>query len=331
MANPHKSRRANALQIWLMGLGLIFLALALAYLLLSLWPQHYPKFPPAGIFNPTGELENGKDVQCLAGWCPGPDARLLAMVMIAGGLGSFVHIAKSFGDFVGNERFMASWIWWYVLKPFIGMILAVVLYLVIRGGFLTVSSGATATDDTVNINLYGLMGMACLAGMFAKQATDKLGELFDTLFKTTSKEKRRDPMDNPLPIITEAKPRAIEADTASILLLGSNFSRSAVVQIDGVNRETKYNGSTELVFQLLPGDAVPGRPLSVVVVNPPPGGGTSAPMLVPVGLAGNGPMGATAAANTSLAEVDDLDGCDLPIEHETADEDLPAATGGVQA
>ncbi|WP_440465577.1 hypothetical protein ACKI1H_16115 [Pseudomonas sp. YH-1] len=104
METRSKRRRANALQITLMGAGLMLFALVLAVALVSLWPQSYPKFPPAGAVGDPG-------VQCLIGWCPGPDARLLVMVMVAGALGSFVHVAKSFGDFVGNDRFMASWIW----------------------------------------------------------------------------------------------------------------------------------------------------------------------------------------------------------------------------
>lgn len=333
MSPPRKSRRANMMQIWLMGLGLIFLALLLAYLLISLWPRNYPEFPPAGLFSADGALKN--DAQCLGDWCPGPDARLLAMVMIAGGLGSFVHIAKSFGDFVGNERFMASWIWWYILKPFIGMILAVVLYLVIRGGFLTVSSSGAAAGGTVNINLYGLMGMACLAGMFAKQATDKLSELFDVLFKTSSKPKRGDAVDNPVPTLIEAQPAVLDAQTLYITLQGRNFIRGAVVQVNGANRETRLNDSTQLAVQLLPEDVAQGSSLSLVVVNPPPGGGASAPLMLPLTAApaavGAAPVGLSAAASPVSAEDDELDGCDCPIEHETADADLPAATGGVQA
>lgn len=336
MPSQHSSRRAKPFQIWGMGLGLIFLALALAYLLVTLWPQQYPKFPPAGVFTPTGDLENTKEAQCLAGWCPGPDARLLAMVMIAGGLGTFVHIAKSFGDFVGNERFMASWIWWYILKPFIGMILAVVLYLIIRGGFLTVSSNSAAADGgTVNINLYGLMGMACLAGMFAKQATDKLGELFDILFKTAGKAKRADSVDNPVPILTEAHPPVIDAQTLYVTLHGRSFIRGAVVEVNGANRETRLTDSTQLAVQLLPEDVAQGSSLSVVVRNPPPGGGASAPMLLPLAAgaaaANLPPVGLAAPQAATAADEEDIDGCDCPIENETEDHDLPAATGGVQA
>ncbi len=269
-----KSRRANSIQIAAMGAGLVCLALLLACLLVSLWPQFYPKFPPPGAVGDPG-------VQCLAGWCPGPDARLLAMVMVAGGLGSILHLAKSFGDFVGNERFMVSWIWWYVLKPFIGMILAVVLYLFIRGVFLT----SSANGELSSINLHVLIGIACLAGMVSKQATDKLAELFDALFRTrqvAGDARRKDELENPVACIADAQPPTAAAHSTYICLRGAGFARGAQVQVNGESRETTLSDSTRLAFQLLPEDVREAGTLAVVVVNPSPGGGPSAPLMLAV-------------------------------------------------
>lgn len=275
MDTRSKSRRANSFQISVMGAGLVCLALLLASLLIALWPQAYPKFPPSGPIGDPG-------VQCLAGWCPGPDARLLAMVMVAGGLGSFVHLAKSFGDFVGNERFMVSWIWWYVLKPFIGMILAVVLYLFIRGGFFT----ASTTGEVSSVNLHVLIGIACLAGMVSKQATDKLAEVFDALFRTrpvVGDARRKDELENPVACIVDAQPPIADTHSTYISLRGAGFARGAQVQVNGEGRETTISDSTLLAFQLLPEDVIEAGTLAVVVVNPPPGGGPSAPLMLVVG------------------------------------------------
>lgn len=275
MDTRSKSRRANSFQIGAMGAGLVCLALLLACLLVRLWPQLYPNFPPPGSVGDPG-------VQCLAGWCPGPDARLLAMVMVAGGLGSFVHLAKSFGDFVGNERFMVSWIWWYVLKPFIGMILAVILYLFIRGAFFTVST----TGEASSVNLHVVIGIACLAGMVSKQATDKLAEVFDALFRTRSVAgdiRRKDELENPVACIGDAQPPVAGTHATYICLRGMGFARGARVQVNGEDRETMISDSTRLAFQLLPDDVVEAGTLAVVVVNPPPGGGPSAPLMLAVG------------------------------------------------
>jgi len=274
METRSKSRRATALQITLMGAGLMLFALFLAVALVNLWPQSYPTFPPAGEVGDPG-------VQCLIGWCPGPDARLLVMVMVAGALGSFVHVAKSFGDFVGNDRFMASWIWWYLLKPCIGMALALMLYLIVRAVLLT----ANAASDSASINLYALMAMAALVGMASKQGTDKFAEILDALFRTRRARgdaRRKDPLENPVALISEAQPPVLDAQSLYVTLQGRNFSRGARVQVNGMERETSLADSTRLAFNLLPEDVAVGGKLAVVVVNPPPGGGPSASLVLEV-------------------------------------------------
>ena len=106
-----------------------------------------------------------------------PDVRLLLLVMVVGALGSFVHIATSFADYVGNKKMTRSWIWWYIHRPLIGVSLALIFYFVIRGGLL--SAGANASD----VSRFGIAAVAGLVGMFSKLAADKLEELFSTLFK----------------------------------------------------------------------------------------------------------------------------------------------------
>ncbi len=274
METRSKRRRANALQITLMGAGLMLLALTLAVALVSLWPQFYPKFPPAGALGDPG-------VQCLAGWCPGPDARLLVMVMAAGALGSFVHVAKSFGDFVGNDRFMASWIWWYLLKPCIGMVLALTLYLIVRALFLTMN----AASDSASVNLYGLLAMSGLVGMASKQGTDKFAEILNALFRTrhpAGDARRKDPLENPMAVITDAQPPVLDAQSLYVTLRGKGFSRGARVQVNGAERETSLADSSRLAFHLLPEDVSAAGRLAIVVVNPPPGGGPSASLMLEV-------------------------------------------------
>jgi hypothetical protein len=123
------------------------------------------------------------------GWDISRDADLLWLVLIAGALGSFVYIARSFVDFVGNKSIRGSWSVWYLLYPLIGSALALIFYLAIRGGFLTTS---TASAD---VNTFGLVAISGMVGMFSKQATNKLSELFTTLFKTEKDSKDlKDPL-----------------------------------------------------------------------------------------------------------------------------------------
>jgi hypothetical protein len=344
-------------QIALIGVGLLALALLLAYLFLVFWP--------AGL-NPTAGGDAPQENLHLFGQALPSitlDVRLLLMVMAAGGLGSFVHVATSFGDYVGNEKLTTNWVWWYVLRPFIGMILAAVFYLVVRGGFLS------AGTEAGRLNPYGVAALAALVGMFSKQATDKLDELFNTLFRTAATggdSKRKDDLLNPVPNVTDVEPKLIEPKTENVVvtIVGTGFVNGAVIRINGVNRETMFNDVTRLTAKLLPEDVAEQREVEVSVFNPGPGGGISTPIKLkiapkpgPSGDAGAAAPGsdgqavspaALAPAVTSsapqplttpepvpAAEPDpedsesDVDGCDVPIEDATPDEELPSTKGGV--
>jgi len=119
------------------------------------------------------------------------EGNLLALVLLFGAMGSLVHVAKSFASFAGNRTLAASWLWWYVLQPAVGMALALLFYAVIRGGLLAPGAAAGA------ISPYGIAGLSGLVGMFSKQATDKLGDLFSAMFQTTADSRRADKLSPP--------------------------------------------------------------------------------------------------------------------------------------
>lgn len=159
------------------GIGLVVLNVALLYVLVRIWPA-------------TMQLDANDKVALL--WegmlefpAP-PETRYLLIVIVAGALGSYIHLATSFADYVGNRQLMLSWGWWYVLRPLIGMALAVILYFVVRGGLITGQGGAG------NLSPYGVAAIAGMAGMFSKQATDKLREVFENLFRTEKPPDRSD-------------------------------------------------------------------------------------------------------------------------------------------
>jgi hypothetical protein len=111
---------------------------------------------------------------------------LLLLAMVFGALGSLVHAAKSFASFAGNRALVASWTWWYALQPFVGMALALVFYVIVRGGLFVSGSSASAVSP------FGIAGVSGLVGMFSKQATDKLNELFCVMFPTSADAARKD-------------------------------------------------------------------------------------------------------------------------------------------
>jgi hypothetical protein len=113
-----------------------------------------------------------------------PEARLLLIVLLAGALGSYIHALQSLVDFSGNATLKASWTWWYIARPFLGMALALIFYAALRGGLL-----AGTPADIKYVNPYGSFTIAALAGMFTDQATQKLADIFDVLFKSDDKRK----------------------------------------------------------------------------------------------------------------------------------------------
>lgn len=174
------------------GIYLVVLPLVLIYILVSIWPGQIP-VPKEG--QHSAELFGG-----LVPIGPfGAETLYLLIVAVAGALGAYIHLATSFADYVGNRKLVWSWGWWFVLRPFIGMALAVMVYFVIRGGLMGTTEAASG------LSLYGVAAMAGLAGMFSKQATDKLQEVFENLFRTADGPWRGDAMKDAKPTASGKK------------------------------------------------------------------------------------------------------------------------------
>lgn len=145
---------------------------------------------------------------------------LLILIALAGFLGNMIHVATSLTTFVGNNKFVRSWLLWYCVRPFTGAALAIGVYFVFRGGFLNMS------DDSTNINLYGIMTVSVLTGLFTDRATQKLKEVFETLFKP--QEDRSNPLDG-MPKIASIIPLFITAGIENIInLAGTNLTSATL-------------------------------------------------------------------------------------------------------
>jgi hypothetical protein len=139
------------------------------------------------------------------------DVRLILIAALAGALGAYVHLATSFADYAGNERLTASWVWWYLLRPFIGMALAEIVYLAVRGGLF--NTGASAPANV--ISPYGVAAITALTGLFSKQATDKLREVFETLFRTQQKVERKDSLSSTGTLVQDTTAESNKAQATS--------------------------------------------------------------------------------------------------------------------
>ena len=152
---------------------------------------------------------------------------LLLLVALMGFLGNMVHIATSFTTFVGNETFKRSWILWYFVKPFTASGLAIIVYFIIRAGFLSYGSGASG------VSLYGILSLAAFAGLFTDSATLKLKEIFEVIFKP--KDERNDRLEGEFSV-TALAPETIPATgETKLTLTGKNLNKPDIkITIDGV-------------------------------------------------------------------------------------------------
>jgi len=136
---------------------------------------------------------------------------LLIMVGVAGFLGSMIHISASFTSYIGAGKFRKSWILWYCVKPFTAAALAIAVYFVFRGGFLNMS------DDSSNINIYGLMTISILSGLFTDRTTLKLKEVFEVLFRP--KDDRPDRLKNGGLKVTAVDAAPLEVGQSTVITL----------------------------------------------------------------------------------------------------------------
>ena len=103
------------------------------------------------------------------------EQRLLLLVLLAGALGSILHDLRSVYWYIGNRSLVKSWLAMYVVLPFAGATLALIFYLVVRGGFFSPQSSFKETSP------FGFAAFAALIGMFSPQAVLKLREVAETL------------------------------------------------------------------------------------------------------------------------------------------------------
>jgi len=210
------------------GLALIVFTLGSALYIVGHWPDQMPK--------PGDDVHSFYtykwfQVTLVTGTATGPlihiNTLLLILVAFGGFLGNMIYIAASFTTYVGSGKFRKSWTLWYFVKPFSAAALAITLYFVFRGGFLNMS------DASSNINIYGLMTLSLMAGLFTDRTTLKLKELFDVLLKP--KEERPDALENNLPKVAAVKADPLEAGKPVLITLsGTQLDKEkATITIEG--------------------------------------------------------------------------------------------------
>ena len=149
----------------------------------------------------------------------GQSTRLLMMMAIAGTLGGLLFTITSFTAHVGRKTFDPHWIPWTLLRPVTGAILALAIYFATRG--------SSNDDSIVEGQYYGYLGLAILSGLFSAHATEKLRQLFNTLFGMKT-PKKADETHN------EEKPTNTAEPDETILEEALEFHRQSLLEQPGI-------------------------------------------------------------------------------------------------
>lgn len=192
-------------------------------------------------------------------FCLSEEERLLYIVLLSGALGALVHAFRSLYWYVGNRKMVRSWSVMYVVLPFLGGTMALVFYLVIRGGFFSPNSSVGDTSP------FGFAALAVLVGMFTNEAAQKLKEIAETVFARA--EKGKDHV-TAKPGVTDISPK--EGSTQGgeeVTITGSGFVQETIVQFGTVPAaKTSVDSEKMKITAVTPVHAA--GTVDVKVVNP---------------------------------------------------------------
>ena len=104
------------------------------------------------------------------------EIRLFVVVALSGALGGLLHATRSFAWYVGHSSLKWRWFPYYIGMLFIGAGTATVVYVVVRGGFV---SGRATTAD---VNPYGFAAIGAIVGLFSEQALEMLRRVANDFF-----------------------------------------------------------------------------------------------------------------------------------------------------
>jgi hypothetical protein len=272
-APPRPATTAVPLPVWValfLGLYLFGVTAGAGFGAYSTWPstspQPQPIEPAAGAAEPSAEqllaqAQAALDAAELRRAADHKENRqkemnLVRFVLYLGILGACLHAMTSMATYVGNRTFQKSWVIWYLLRPLMGGVLAWLVFLVFRGGFL-----GGADVDVMNPYAFGALGG--LSGLFSKRVIDKLGELIDTLFRMAPGKgddaRANKAIATALSISAVAPDKLSEAqEKTTLTITGAGFTARTQVEVDGMPLKPRTSDATQLTVDV-PVEAYTGR------------------------------------------------------------------------
>lgn len=218
--------------------AVIILAAAVlaVYCLIAVWPSN------ANAATTLGHLFGARVTL-------GRDQQLFVIVVLAGVLGGLVHSARSLYWYAGNRLLRRSWLLMYACLPVVGGALAVVFYLILRGGLLT--GAATAAQ----VNFFGFAAVSALVGLFSSEAAEKLKQIFSTVLAPALSGRDRLPEGSRAVDGFEPGSAAVGS---TVTIRGRNLSGTTEVLFPGAVAPAAFASATEVRCQV-PSGASTGR------------------------------------------------------------------------
>jgi hypothetical protein len=120
--------------------------------------------------------------------------KIIIYCACAGGLGALTFNFYGFTYHLGKGDFDLDYFWWYIGRPFIGIVYGIMILFLVAGGLMTLGAGETPLADTLftlrTVMFY--IALAFLAGYAEEPVSLQIVALAEALFKKPS-EKTEDP------------------------------------------------------------------------------------------------------------------------------------------
>jgi hypothetical protein len=177
------------------------------------------------------------------------ESALFFIVLLAGALGGLLHSMRSAVQYIGNRELVWSWVPQYFTQPVTGAMLSVVMYLLVRAGFVGFANVSEVTP-------YGFAAAGALGGMFSQSVVEKLKAVAETMFTKPARAKDSlstvaesdettlddDTTDNvPVPVVLSMEIRDGE-DGKELVINGAGFRATTQVRLDGDLIPARFDG-----------------------------------------------------------------------------------------
>lgn len=154
---------------------------------------------------------------------------IIILSLVGGGIGGTLHGLASLTSHVARADFDPRWTMWYLINPLIGAALAAAFLFVLQAGL-----GGQAASTAAPTSFYGVAAFATLAGLFSRQALEKLKQIFDVAFASGGTAVKEMSAAVGAPTIGSITPQTLQAGgaEASVVIAGNGFATGSVIEVN---------------------------------------------------------------------------------------------------